>query len=92
MNKQKVKRKIEGTVKFEVYLYRAKAVRKKKILKPKDYVYKQGGIIVIRNESQDIIASKPFSNFGEMINIMNRFMRKTVMRDLKEKGTWKNNH
>ena len=92
MNKQKVKRKIEGTVKFEVYLYRAKAVRKKKILEPKDYVYKQGGIIVIRNESQDIIASKPFSNFGEMINIMNRFMRKTVMGDLKEKGTWKNNH
>jgi hypothetical protein len=89
MNKQKVKRKIEGTVKFEIYLYRAKAVRKKKIREPKDFIYKQGGVIVIRSESQDVIASKMFSNFGGMINIMSKFMRKTVMNDLKEKNIGK---
>lgn len=83
-------RKIIGTEKFIVYLYTSANVRGNNPQKPNHFVYRQWGRVFKSNENgKPIDNGYPFKNFGEMIIIMNETMRKTVMRNLKQRGCWK---
>jgi ribosomal 50S subunit-recycling heat shock protein len=82
-------RMIEGTVRFDVYLYRAKAVRRRTSPVPNDFVYRQWGRVVLRDESGRAIKNIAITDFGDMIHFMNQIMRKRIMKDLKQRGVWK---
>jgi hypothetical protein len=79
---------IKGTVRFDVYMFRATNVRHTATAKPNHYVYNQWGRIVQRDETGKAMAGKPFNNYGDMIKIINQAMRVTVRKDLKDKGNW----
>ena len=81
--------KILGTEKFVLYLYNAKSVRGGSS-KPNHFVYKQMGRIHKVDENNKRIGKDyPFGDYGTMITIINRIMRKKVTKNLKEKKTWK---
>lgn len=84
-----MQRRIEGTVKFELYMFRAKGIRGTTHSKPRHYAYYQWGRIWKLDENgRKIDPSKPFKNYGEMIDFINAIMRKAVMKDLKARGVW----
>jgi len=79
----------KGTVKFELYMYRAKNVRRTAKAKPKNFAYYQWGRIwQVDENGRKMPKSKPFANYGEMVDFINKIMRKAVMSDLKERGRW----
>ena len=83
-------RKIEGTNKFVIYFYNGKNVRGKHKIKSKNFVYKQsGGIHQMDENNKPIGKGYPFQDYGKMISIINKLMRKKVMNNLKEKRAWK---
>ena len=79
-----MKRKIEGTNKFVVYMYNGKNVRQKSVAKPEHFVYRQWGRIFEVDEngkqSKDGVA---FTDYGEMITYINKKMSKVLRRNLK---------
>lgn len=82
------RRRIEGTVKFEVYFYRPKNVRKKYVSKPKHFVYRQWGTVTKRSEKGKPVWNKQFKSYGGLLLILNNEMRKIAMKDLREGGQW----
>ena len=81
-------RQIQGTNKFIIYLYNGKMVRGGSS-KPKHFVYRQWGRIFKLDENNKPIGEGyPFTDYGEMITQINKIMRKSVMKNLKEKRTW----
>ena len=81
-------RQIEGTNKFILYLYNGKAVRGG-TSKPKHFVYRQWGRIQkVDKNNKPIGESIPFTDYGEMITAINKVMRKSAMKNLKEKRIW----
>lgn len=76
-----------GTTKFIVYVYNGANVRKKEIARPDHFVFNQWGRVWLKEDGKTVL-DKPFTNFGEMLAIMSRVMRKRVMDNLKESGTW----
>lgn len=79
--------RIEGTDKFVIYFYNGKAVRGG-IPKPKHFTYYQWGMIKVFDENGKEIKSKRFNNYGQMIDFINKHMRKKVMKNLKDHRTW----
>jgi len=82
-------RQILGTNKFEVYFFNGMNVRKKQISYPKDFVYKQWGIILVKDKNDKTIEKLQFNDIGKMLSIINKIMRKSIKGSLKLKGTWK---
>jgi len=81
-------RKILGTEKFIIYFYNAKAIRGGPT-KTKDFVYKQMGSIQKVDENNKMIGeSYPFTDYGKMITMINKILRKKVQKNLKEKKIW----
>lgn len=83
------KKKILGTNKFTIYVYNGKNVRGKFKGEPQHFVYRQWGRITIYDENGKVIKDRGFTNYGQMINIINEIMIKSVRNNLKVVGTWK---
>lgn len=82
-------RKVEGTNKFIIYFYNGKMVRGGEV-KANHFVYKQmGRIFKIDSNNNAIGDGYAFTNYGEMITLINKIMRKDVMKNLKSHGTWR---
>ena len=83
-------RKVIGTDKFIIYLYNGKNVRGKYLPHPKHFVFRQWGRIQkIDEDNKPIGESLPFVDYGEMISIINKIMRKKVQKVMKERRTWR---
>lgn len=54
----------------------------------KNFVYEQPGNIILRDENNKDIDHIHFNNYGEMVDFINKAMRKQVMADLKATGQW----
>ena len=81
-------RKIEGTNKFTIHFYNGKMVRGG-TAKPKHYTYRQWGRIwEIDENGKKIGQGYPFTDYGEMLTFINKIMRKSVMKNLKNHKTW----
>jgi hypothetical protein len=85
----KSKREVKGTVKFEIYLYRAKTKMGKPRSRARGFVFRQWGVVNYLNEQQKVIGQKRFNSYGQMLDFINDKMRKTTMADLKSVKRWK---
>jgi len=83
-----MKRKIEGTNKFVIYMYNGKNVRQKTVAEPKHFLFRQWGRIFEvdenGNQSKD---GHAFVDYGEMITFINKKMSKTLRKNLRRKTT-----
>lgn len=78
----------EGTEKFILHFYNAKSVRGR-TTKSKHFVYKQWGTLTTLNENNKPLGKpKQFHDYGEMLTLINKAMRKRVMKNLKSHRTW----
>jgi hypothetical protein len=87
--KRKKPRHIEGTTKFVVYLYNARALRGTHLPRPKDFVFRQWGRVVLKDQNDRTIEDYPFTDFGDMLTFINTAMRRRTRTNLKVHGTWR---
>ena len=79
------------TTKFEISFFKVKKKRDGKERKLKHFVYQQNGYIQEWDSNgKRIGGSVPFNDFGKMLSIMNKSMRKHVMKEFIEEGRWNN--
>jgi hypothetical protein len=83
-----MKRKIIGTIKYEVYIYRPKSARYGIKGTKNRFVYRQSGRIQGYNEDNKMVFNRPFINLGEMSSIINEHSKKIIVKDFKEQGRW----